>query len=282
MASHKEKENNMNLLDMFRHYIGPNKVLQQSDGDQGDSAQREGMLAAGAAIWFDEGWVKSGDYVETALRVPSIAALLVSNSGKLRRSPDEKKWYGEWNRGSRDQYHYIIGLAFSGAIDPFMALLRGHAKRLFLVASNTRSNGSPGKLQLPDITGPNFWSLWVRGANILEQNWTKWFKPFLYVGDLSLVINSLIRVYWYGKDKEESDCLNHVQALTLAHYSMPTFLSRLAARIMRGLPKKWDNELGAPNAVQQEFNNYFGSNGGITPMALLWAPIIEKVVYGKG
>lgn len=267
----------MSLLKKVESNLDIWGFIAQLDSDGGDSAQREGMFIAAASYYHKRGWISTEEYMHLKWRFLNNASLLISNCGLIRRHPDTSKWYGDWDRGSRDQYHFVIGasLAQTGYAKK---IFRGFAFRGFLLCTNLRDNSTPGKVKLPDFTGPQF-------IGVLIRCLPKWaqalLKPVLHVLDLSLVIQSLIWVYYFGNKREESDILNHLQTLLFAEANSPTFSSRLAARILRKLPK-WEGIISDNrNAVQQRLDDYFNSHGGVSGLAVIYEPIVKEVIYGE-
>jgi len=99
--------------------------------------------------------------------------------------------------------------------------------RLLLFTTNTRANGvgaSVSKKKMPDITGPTFWALYLRGFKL-----GKYLFPLLFVLDLFLIIDVLV---WDKKDTEkDDDIINHTSMLLYSQLQLPTPASKLAARL---------------------------------------------------
>lgn len=118
----------------------------------------------------------------------SRALLALTYNGVPIRHPDKSKWYSSTNRTSRDQLTpYLCFVATPNKVLPgvvrkyFWRLLLQHAKRGFAFAWNTRRNfvyedyvehlkhSTPDvawnySWKLPDLCGPNIWSIYLRGA----------------------------------------------------------------------------------------------------------------------
>lgn len=170
-----------------------------------------------------------GDVIETSVS-------LVSPTGIIRRHPDESKWYGDFDRASRDQSIPLLIMLFDcGFMVTAKKIFMAHLKRGLLFTTNTRRNGttiendkeeySPGRFRnynrkLPDITGPIFWSIYIRGFNF------KLLYPLLMVFDLFLLINTIT----FNLSPREPN-----QHLLLLHYSaqnMPTLVSYIATKLL--------------------------------------------------
>ena len=163
--------------------------------------------------------------------------------GLLRRHPDESKWYGDWNRASRDQtvpYLILLGETRNYRLLAwyfFMHMLRG-----FLFTTNTRKNhvyktwedhiakstsdvAWNYRWKLPDFTGPEFFNLYIRA---LPKPLRILLYPVLLVGDLETLIGSLVKKYF---TQDDDDIINHTLVLINAERNTPTFLSWLAKKV---------------------------------------------------
>ena len=137
-------------------------------------------------------------------KIPLLEILdLFNYRGKMRRHPDELKWYGDWDRMYRDQSIPLIICLFKYEMFATCFLIFiSHLKRGLLFTTNTRRNGTTkenhgevykydrsGKVvkrnydwKLPDITGPSFLSIYIRGFNF----WLAY--PLLCFNDLFLLL----------------------------------------------------------------------------------------------
>lgn len=266
----------MDLLKLISPWIDDNGLLTELNGDGGDSAQREGMLLLLAAALERKGLVSTEDYMLLKGTFILIHAKLIRPDGTLRRHCDESKWYGRWDKGSRDQYHLILGAGAAGLKSIVLKVFKGHLRRALLFTTNYTGNGDTERLKLPDITLGGFWAYYLRA--LLSPVWLTVLYPLMCLLDLSLVFNSLIRVYYFGRDKENTDVLNHLQALIYSELMYSTVVSRFAMRLMRRMPKKFD--ANGVNGVQQELDNYFGGDQSIKAFAIIWQPVVLLYLEG--
>lgn len=197
--------------------------------------------------------------------------------GMARRHPDARHWYGQYNRMSRDQMHWMIALALADET-AFRAFIHNWSRRAFLFGTNTQGNSDfDNKIKLPDFTGPGLWAYSIRCIAISKgAPVPKWLKPVLTLMDLEMLANSLIRVYWYGKDRNETDSRNHLKAMGLAKLVGDTWMAKLARRIYQNMPVKFPDRPGS--GPQQEIDDYFNSNGGVSGLAILWAPVVKWIL----
>ena len=94
---------------------------------------------------------------------------------------------------SRDQLTGIIGaLVATGQHWAMLRLIIHHAAWLFLFSYNTIKNGrdpKTAKWKWPDLTGPDIWSMELRGLGLLS--YLLW--PLMLVTDLHILIASIIQ-----------------------------------------------------------------------------------------
>lgn len=250
-------------------------LLTEANGDGGDSIHREGALLF--ALWLLKiklryhivGFEKC---LYRTMRV--ITPLINGKNGRIRRHVDESKWYGDWERGSRDQYYALIGI---GLFSPtrLRLIFRGHLERCLLFTTNFLPNtsSSSARRKIPDLTGPGFWALYIRLFKAKRLYW------LLHAFDLSLVAQALIWCFWRGKDVNDSDVWNTMQAILLAETRMPTYFSGLARRVFSRLPKL--DDVSPVNSVQQRLNHYT-RDGGVRVLARAYEPITERFFKSDG
>jgi hypothetical protein len=198
-------------------------------------------------------------------QVKALSWLVVD--GIPRRHPDPLKWYSATNTTSRDQLTpYLIYLASHAPMDSrlakayFKRLAWQHAKHAFLLAWNTRRNFMYPTLALhearstpdvqwnyswkvPDICGPDIWSIYIRGLITYSMwGWLAW--PLLWILDLAMVIDT---IWLYaqasagrkiGPTGRGTATIDHDRrnATLIAHFSAtnsPTLLSKLVWRLQR-------------------------------------------------
>lgn len=248
------------LLDRLNFYISSNDLLAQTDGDENDAAQREGMLLL--ANWFYK--VPLNAHIDVIQRFESVVApKLISSEGKLRRTSKASQWGSKWDRGSRDQYHIIIGMGVARQYPLLNLMFKDHLKRLLLFTTNTRPNTSENaKWKLPDLTGPGFWAIWIR-ALCKSKKWA----PILALMDFSMLANSLIwRFYHLKFNKDHTDILNHVQVMVQSKLTIDTPVARLARFLLKDAP------------INEMFDDYFHPRtNGIYEMAKIYKPIVNWV-----
>lgn len=276
-------------MNRFLKAVQPNidkfGIIAQIDGDGGDSILAEADLVFCAYI--ETAKLMTGDDsnrfagVEVLVRFNTLVSQFIildkshkPSYGLLRRHPDLSRWYSHWDRGSRDQGHSIIAMALV-APEALDAYISNWLRRLFLFTTNTLGNGEAAtQPKLPDFTGPGFWAYAIRCRMLTGRS--NWLRPLLTVLDLSLVANSLIRVYWHGRDPGETDSRNHLKALGLSKLVGSTFLAKLARKLYKNMPIKFPDRPGT--GPEQEVDDYFKSNGGVAGLAELWKPAIAWIL----
>lgn len=254
-----------NPLKTIMPYIDSFGLIAQGDLDGGDSAQREGMLLTAAAALYYMKQLPLDDLIEIRWRfLGTVQWKLIRDDGRLRRHSDITKWYSQWDRGSRDQYHIIIGMGLVGIKEVLWLMFKDHCTRLLLWTTNTKGNSYFAKSKLPDFTGPGFLAMWVRAFNQKHPAQLT-VRLALCVLDISMVIQSLIwRFYHLKFNKEHTDILNHVQVMIQSKISLDTPVAKLARWILKDAP------------IQSMFENYFdASTNGVTSFITIYKPIIR-------
>ena len=257
----------MKYFPLIQPSIDTNGVITQGPQDNfdgGDTAQREGMFALAAAILHKLGKMDDAEFGFCSDRYAKVVGLLndPNHPGLLRRYPTLPFWGAYSNRLSRDQATSNVpamGFLNRGALKRFMWAHLKYRGLLFL--TNTRNNGAyPGtpayKWKIPDVTVLDFHGMYIRGF----RNWALY--PFLWLSDLAMPVNALIKVFSYGKTATNNDDLSFLMELYQAELSMPTLWSKLAKWVykMRPLPA---NAGGSKNPAQACMNAYFnGANPG--------------------
>ncbi len=235
----------------WNDYLDSNGLVVQKAGDGGDSLNRT------CVRYF---LLKDPDMNEMFKCLLALACKgvlsrsSIQDGAKFRRSPHPNKWYNECDRTSRDQLIPLLALV---GINNFQfllkAILKDHLTRGLLFAYNTRRNHVYKTLEdhlkystpdvewnyswkIPDLTGPDFWALYIRGFK------TKLLYPLLYLFDIETLISSLtIR---FNKDRD--DVINHVVIVEYARVRMDTFVMKLARLIT---PRK---------LLQERLDTFFG------------------------
>lgn len=163
--------------------------------------------------------------------------------GLLRRHPDESKWYGSWNRASRDQtIPYIILLGETKQYGLLAWYFFMHMLRGLLFTTNTRRNFQYPMLEehlakstpdvkwdyswkVPDLTALEFWALYIRA---LPKPLRILLYPVLTILDIETFIGALVKRFITPKD---DDIIVHTLVLINAERRTPTLFSRWAAKV---------------------------------------------------
>lgn len=228
----------------WKDYLDENGLVTQKQslgGDGGDSLNRTsvacflgnltGLFPVGVFPVFD----------------------LTDEKGKWRRSIHPDKWYSEYNRTSRDQLTPLLILLGYYKLTPELWLaFKDHLKRGLLFAYNFRRNHVYEKYEdhikystsdvewnynwkLPDITGPEFWALYIRGF------FNRGLYPILYLLDCHTLLGSFVIRF-----NKQDDVINHICTLEYAKVRMDTFVMKLA---------RW---ITPRSLLQKRLDNFFG------------------------
>ena len=239
--------------------------------DPGDTLQREGMVAVGAYILFHSGKMSKAEFEVVVSRYERVLALLndPNNPGLLRRYPDPAYWGGLSDRLSRDQsVPNVIGMGLINKkrLQMFFDAHNAYSKGWFL--TNCRDNWAwpPGhpeysekayRWKMPDFTVLAFTASYQRAfekKDLLS-------KMRMYLGDVETLINSIIKVHFYSKNKLDSDDLNHIMNLYQTELVSPTIISKLAFWYYQKRPFSIPVTLypvpQALNPAQATMNSYF-------------------------
>ena len=248
-------------------YLDGWNLIVTKDKDGGDTAQRMGMYYSGKQ-WtahyneYDQPLEPEIDYLIGALQHPNKPHI-------WRRHPDESKWYGDWDRMSRDNMTpIVIMLGLYGYTAVLSDFAIGLYKR-FSFMTNTRRNWvykdkvehdqkekyakwRPG-WKLPDICTFEFWGLIIRGLNL----W--WLYPVLILSDLEHLIGAIFR-----RLSSNKDVLNHTMIWCYINKKYRTPLIYLINRIN----KKQD--------LSEKLHRYFSPKTEMWPgMADLYDEVME-------
>lgn len=214
-------------------YLDANGLVVQNNGDGGDSLNRTAVVGILNELGNNDDNFRDMHN--------AVAHCLSSHDlGKYRRSNHPGMWYSNFDRTSRDQLIPITILY--GLLEDRELLGKmfvNHLGRGLLFAYNTKKNfvyptleehlakSTPDvpwnyKWKMPDLTGPDFWALYVRGFN-------KWYTyPALFFLDIESLVGSIILRY-FSPDKD--DVINHALMLEYSKVRMDTWLMRLARKI---------------------------------------------------
>lgn len=210
---------------MISDYIDEWGLLDKKrNKDGGDTCQREGMYFC--LLW----WVGMRVYHD---RFATVMSKLHPHPGVLLRHSNPNYDASDWDRMSRDQIQAMVIAMGYWSKDELKKFTKGHAKRAFIFANNTRQNGatkrnhgSKGRSyawKFPDITGPEIWGNLIRAFNA-------WYLyPLLCVLDcLELVWGA---VAW-RIGKKHNIALNQTLSQMQSYDRLPTPASWLANKIM--------------------------------------------------
>lgn len=220
----------------WKDYEDANGLVVQKNGDGGDSLNRTAVRIFLSRL--------------TEHKLLLLASL---DYYKYRRNTHLNKWYADWDRTSRDQLIPLV--IVMGLLNPasLTLIFIDHLKRGLLFAYNTRRNFQYSRLELqhrystpdvdwdyswkvPDLTGPEFWALYIRGFNA-------WYLyPLLCLFDLETLVGSFLTRRQTSKD----DVINHAVVLEYGRIRLDT-------------PVMWLARLVTPRALLQErLDTFFG------------------------
>jgi hypothetical protein len=232
-------------------YLDSNGLVTQKQslgGDGGDSLQRS---CSKVILELLPHLNSPGIPFETCLDAAEIMLTLCADN-RWRRSWHPDKWYSTSDRTSRDQLTPLVIMLGLGESNDLWPTFKEHLKRGLLFAYNTRRNFVYPTLEdhnrystpdvpwdyswkCPDITGPEFWALYIRGFRSVLL------CPMLYVFDLHTLFGSIVIRF-----NKQDDVINHALILEFAKVRMDTVWMKLARKI-------------TPRALLQErLDRFFG------------------------
>lgn len=296
----------MNYLDILAPNIDHFGCIAQSDGDGGDTINREGMLL----LWSYEAWkqdkIDYKEYCKILSRYRSRFPLHIHKpkSGNLLRHPDPSKWYGQDDRMSRDQWlPNLLATELTDCASEHNELRHGWAKRLFLFTTNTIPNHvMPGDTEyhwkVPDLTLFQCWQVLIRASfhdfgvisslllNILDlealANSIMWvLKPKLRqcldskkaTKSVALLKRMMPKAYekiekLADKLYNDVDILNHFNLLLYCKRRRDTVVSRWARKIFKK----------HPIGVQKCFDIYFRPETFAPRFDIIARDIVDEVL----
>ena len=225
-------------------------LIIQSDGDGGDTCQRQFMYHIGQYLRGRAGIDKLPDVgvlapIYTVLNLEILPATYV-------RHPYQPDFRSDPNHFSRDQQRpMVIAMGLYG--------MRGALTRLF-----NKHMSRFGKYQNNDIIGPSHFGEYIRAFN------NKLMYPLLFVTDLGLLIQSVVTVITTTNNPNDVDDNNHILSLLQAQEVMPTPISYLARKIYKTFRSN-----GGPQAAMEYYHRV--ESGGNPEMAELFKPLIERM-----
>lgn len=184
------KDSNIDNTD-FEEYIDVWGLIVTGEGDGGDTCANQ----------FTYHYCMMHTSAPPEPRIASLSRslqLLTGPGGIPIRHPANR--FGDWaartQATSRDQFTcYLIALIAYQDANRLDALVRAHARRLFVKAWNVVSNGQRnvnGPHKAADITGPDIWALWIRALRL----WPLY--PILCILDAHNFAAVVLDVLWYN------------------------------------------------------------------------------------
>lgn len=236
--------------------------LPEDPNPGGDTLHREGFMAVIAREAYDQNKMTLAEYLLWRERYYKNISILKDRQckGNYARHWNITKWYGQFDRMSRDQETPNLA-AFGGMDleDLKKDMIEGSFKRAFLFTTNTRGNSDSPKRKLPDFTLFGSWALMIRMYKESKL------KDLLSVFDLSLYASSLLWIFKFQFMKNDTDILNHWVSLVRSKRCNDTYFAREARAMMF---KRRDK-------VQACFDDYFKPSNFGAPFNILLRDILE-------
>lgn len=228
----------------FNLQFDSNNLLTYN-GDGGDSANRTSIYLI-IQSWENNSQSNWASNIFSFLTHPWFPGL-------HRRNPDLLMWYSNWDRMSRDQTIPLL-IAFDEykSYSYSFKYILGHILRLCLFTTNIEPNWVPynSQHQLPDLTGPDFWSLEIRS---LPLAFGILLYPLLCVLDLYNLGSAIFLRYF---NKTQIDVINHVMFFMHAQRKLPTpfiWFSNKYINNVNDLQSRLDTFFGT-DPLQPKFN----------------------------
>jgi hypothetical protein len=226
-------------------YLDSKGLIVQSNGDGGDTLQREGF-------WY-EGLFLNPMYpiINSMLSYEPALNELLYSAGYARywQAP-----YNDPTDTSRDQL----------------------VSNIRIVGYNVHNNGFKYIIKYILFSILKNWSRFPNGDIAFINDYGRfirafrcwWLYPVLFLCDIPIVVNSIIRCIAGRNPNNVGDDVNHIGDLAQCQKIYPTPVSFLARKLY-----KWFRPFG----VQYALNWYFRADSGGNPeFALLWAPIVAN------
>lgn len=222
-------------------YLDSKGLITQKGGDAGDQLQREGF-------WY-EGLSLNPLYSKIPGMLPYIEALFILHTTKgFTRS-----WvppYNDPTDTSRDQL--VSNIRALGYFSEHLIV-----SRIFWDVIRNYS-----RFPNNDIAFINDYGRFIRAY----ESW--WLYPLLFLFDVPLIVNSIIRIIKSRNLDNVGDDVNHIGDLAQAQNVYPTPISWFARKIYKRFHT---------NGVQYALDWYFRADSGANPeFAELWAPIVAR------
>lgn len=231
-------------------------LIVQSNGDAGDTAQREGMFACAVeSIDRTTKWYSHVRYVLNVLEV---------KPGVFARHPTQEP-HCKPERLSRDNNDPLIILMGEAAdIVRLERHYKEHKRRKFRYQN------------LTDYPQPASPSMWVRA---FRNGGKRWLLPFT---DIGLVIASITKVLSKRVNMDHVDDNNHIMRLIQSARVMDTLTAKLARWIYsKYRPKNYGNvAFGESCNIMAALMWYHREGAGGNPeIAEAYRPLVKKYFY---
>lgn len=245
-------------------------LIVQLNGDGGDCAARTGELYTGL---FLNNVANKDIHMQfwSALELldPNAEGLLL----RYNKPPYNDPLHGDFAT-SRDQTVPIIIAAGFYYRQDFLKKLAWKQFKRFTLFQNK---------DLCDFENINQYirAFWACGYKLMILLY-----PLLLLGDLFMLVNSVIRCIKGRNYDEVGDDINHTQSQLQAIYTLPTPISFLARKIYGKFRPAFGRPLGTPessmqqvsgyNGVQYAFDRYHRPETFGNPINIVYQPLIKK------
>lgn len=237
-------------------YKDEHDLIVQSNGDGGDTAQREGMFACAV-----ESIDRTGKWYS---RVRYVLNVLELKPGYFARHPKQEP-HCQINRLSRDNNDpLIILMGEAGDIVRLERHYKEHKRRWFRYQNLT---------DYPQLHTP---SMWIRARRDASK---KWLLPLF---DIGLLIASVAKVLSKRVNPDHVDDNNHIMRLIQAARVMDTCVARFARFVYRRFrPRNLGNTIGGEECpIMGALVHYHRAEAGGNPeVAEAYRPLIKKYFY---
>lgn len=226
-------------------------LIVQLNGDAGDTAARTGEWYLGYHLNEDP------DFKPPISFEDAIGLLEPNKDGVLlryNRSPYNDPFKGDFAT-SRDQTNpNIIAAGFYKHFSFLKRISKAQLKRF-------------GLYQNKDVASPEHVGIFIRALYQAGLKWLIVLYPFLLLGDVFNLINSVVRIVSGRLDHDDvGDDINHIQVCIQNALVLPTPISWLSRKIY----KKF--RYGGP---QYAMDHYHRPESGGNPLNELYRPILE-------
>lgn len=235
-------------------YLDSKGLITQQNGDAGDQLQREGFWNEGCYLAYPK-----------CVVIPNLATYRDAITILWTLKGFTRSWLPgtsipPWNDPtdcSRDQLvSNIRAMGYCGYKEPLDFILTGVIKNF-----SRFPNG--------DIAFINDYGRFIRAFKL-------WFLyPLLFICDLPIIVNSIIRCF-QGRDfNNVGDDVNHIGDLAQAQHTYPTLVSFIARKIYIAFRPNFNP--ACRNGAEYALSWYFRADSGANPEFIgLWAPIVDN------